>query len=229
MSRGFIGLACTSIWLGWASIAVAGQVTLSWIPPAQNTNNSPLTDLVGYRIYSGCAASGRYERAPVQIGLVTSYVLSDLPDDGRCYFTLTALNSKGVESVFSNETSKPFGSPPGSPTVPPVIAWRESPAPVFVTSPASVTFTFVRGGALPASQNVAVTAPGNWSTNDNSAFYDASVRCWAGASGSCPSGDSTTLTPTAGMRNLAVGTHQADLTVRSGSLSVVVPVRVVVQ
>ncbi len=36
-----------------------GTATLSWTPPTQNTDGSPLTDLAGYRVYWG-TSSGNY-------------------------------------------------------------------------------------------------------------------------------------------------------------------------
>ena len=104
-----------------------------------------------------------------------------------------------------------------------------APIPQAITvDPPSITFTYTSGAALPDAQTVRVTVPanGSWSTSSQSSFYDATSAC---ALGSCPSGATTTLTPSAAMTAFAAGMHQAALTVRaSGFSDVVVPVVLIV-
>ncbi len=38
-----------------------GSVTLSWYPPTQNADGSPLTDLAGYRVYYGHSADSLHQ------------------------------------------------------------------------------------------------------------------------------------------------------------------------
>ena len=82
-----------------------GSATLSWTPPTQNTDGSPLTDLAAYKGYYG-NQSGNYQMT-IQIDNpgITIYVVENLPPN-TYYLVLTAINSSGVESDFSNETSK---------------------------------------------------------------------------------------------------------------------------
>ena len=87
-------------------MAVAGgSATLTWTPPTTNTNGTPLTNLAGYRVRWGTAA-GNYPNAVTlnNPGLAT-YVVGNLAP-GTYYFVVTALNSSGVESQFSNMASK---------------------------------------------------------------------------------------------------------------------------
>jgi hypothetical protein len=87
-------------------VAVAGgSATLTWTPPTTNTNGTPLTNLAGYRVRWGTAA-GNYPNAVTlnNPGLAT-YVVGNLAP-GTYYFVVTALNSSGVESQFSNMASK---------------------------------------------------------------------------------------------------------------------------
>ena len=87
-------------------VAVAsGSATLSWTPPTTNTNGTPLTNLAGYRVRWGTAA-GNYPNAVTlnNPGLAT-YVVGNLAP-GTYYFVVTALNSSGTESQFSNMASK---------------------------------------------------------------------------------------------------------------------------
>jgi hypothetical protein len=86
--------------------AVGGGVaTLTWTPPTQKTDGSPLSDLSGYKIYWG-QESGKYTKS-VQVNNpgISSYVVDDL-GRGTYYFAVTALARDGVESEFSNEATK---------------------------------------------------------------------------------------------------------------------------
>lgn len=82
-----------------------GSATLSWTPPTQNTDGTPLTDLSGYRIYWG-ASSGNYPNSvTINNPGITTYVVENLAP-GTWEFVSTALNSDGVESSYSNPASK---------------------------------------------------------------------------------------------------------------------------
>jgi hypothetical protein len=81
----------------------AGAVTLTWMPPTQNADGTPLTDLAGYKIYVGSNAE-QYDVREIRLdnpGL-TTYVVSNL-EPGTYYFAATAFNSTGVESHYSGE------------------------------------------------------------------------------------------------------------------------------
>jgi hypothetical protein len=82
-----------------------GSATLTWTPPTGNTDGSALSDLAGYRIYWG-TAQGNY---PNSVALnnpgLTSYVVEQLAP-ATWYFVVTAVNSSGVESQYSNVASK---------------------------------------------------------------------------------------------------------------------------
>jgi hypothetical protein len=70
------------------------SITLSWDEPADSE------DVSGYKIYYG-STSGNYDNAK-DIGNVTIYTLSHLQGETIC-FALTAFNSSGNESGYSNE------------------------------------------------------------------------------------------------------------------------------
>ena len=81
------------------------SATLSWMPPTQNADETPLTDLVGYKIYYG-TEPGFYRRTiHIDNPGLTMYVVENLAPNTYC-FVLTAINSRGVESQFSNEVCK---------------------------------------------------------------------------------------------------------------------------
>ncbi len=79
-----------------------GSATLSWIPPTQNEDGSPLTDLAGYKIFYG-TEQGNYPTS-IQINnpSISTYVVENLTPK-TYYFVATAFNSSGVESALSNE------------------------------------------------------------------------------------------------------------------------------
>ncbi len=83
--------------LAIAGIAQAATVQVTWNP---NTEE----DLAGYRLYVG-QASGQYG-APVDVGNVTGHVMEITPQYGATYyFALTAYDTSGNESGYSDEAS----------------------------------------------------------------------------------------------------------------------------
>jgi len=83
--------------LAIAGIAQAATVQVTWNP---NTEE----DLAGYRLYVG-QASGQYGE-PVDVGNVTGHVMEITPEYGATYyFALTAYDTSGNESGYSDEAS----------------------------------------------------------------------------------------------------------------------------
>lgn len=83
--------------------AFAGSASLAWDAPSANTNGTSLTDLRGYKVHYG-PSPGSYTQT-VDAGDVTAFTLQNLAP-GTYYITVTAYNSAGAESSFSNEVSK---------------------------------------------------------------------------------------------------------------------------
>ena len=101
--------------------AWAGEATLTWTAPTQNTDGTPLTDLAGFKLYMGQAPGGPY---PVSVDipdpLATTFTVPNLTDGATYYFVSTAYNSAAVvqESDFSNEATKLIPFPvPNHPTM----------------------------------------------------------------------------------------------------------------
>ncbi len=82
-----------------------GSATLTWLPPTQNTDGSPLSDLAGYKIYWGQSQRDYSNSVTLNNPGLASYIVEQLTS-GRWYFATTSFNSQGVESAFSNEGSK---------------------------------------------------------------------------------------------------------------------------
>ena len=91
------------------TIDVAGipttSATLSWTPPTEHTDGSPLLDLSGYKIYIGPTEGNYSELVNLANPGLTTYV-TDLLPPGTYYFVITAYDNAGTESVYSNVASK---------------------------------------------------------------------------------------------------------------------------
>jgi hypothetical protein len=75
--------------------------TVSWDAPTSNSNGTPLTDLVGYRIYYGSSPEDFSHTVHIRtIGLQT-YVIDDL-EPGTWYFAVRAVAANGAESALSD-------------------------------------------------------------------------------------------------------------------------------
>lgn len=83
------------------SVRVLGVVTLNWQPPTENVDGSPADDLSGYRIYLGTISRQYTEEVSVSDPGATSRSL-ELPS-GAYYIAMTAVDSQGNESAYSNE------------------------------------------------------------------------------------------------------------------------------
>lgn len=81
--------------------------TVSWTDPTENTDGSPLTDLVGYIVEYGQDPDNLTEYIYIEEegDPTTSVTINDLTE-GIWYFTVTALTSEGVESDPSAIGSK---------------------------------------------------------------------------------------------------------------------------
>jgi hypothetical protein len=101
------GTAQTSL----AAFAIAvtqiatGSATVSWTAPTQNTDDSPLTDLSGYRIAYGRSSTSLDQSATVSNSSLTTYTIESL-SAGQWFFAVYAVNAAGIESETSNVATK---------------------------------------------------------------------------------------------------------------------------
>ncbi len=87
---------------GTGQTVVANTVSLAWDMPTTYVDGTPLTDLAGFKVYCG-TASGVYPQV-IDVRDMTSYTSGAL-GPGTYYFAVTAYDSYGSESEFSNEIS----------------------------------------------------------------------------------------------------------------------------
>ncbi len=83
-----------------------GEAQLSWNVPTENTDNSALTDLVGYKIYYGQSSSDLNQSITISNPDTTTFLIQSLATQTTFYFAVTAVNSLGIESEYSNVSSK---------------------------------------------------------------------------------------------------------------------------
>ena len=84
--------------------ATTASITLGWLPPTQNSDGSPITNLAGYKIHYGTTSSDYSQTIALENAGLTRYVVDNLPS-GTYYFAITAYNSQGVESALSGEVT----------------------------------------------------------------------------------------------------------------------------
>ena len=82
------------------SATAPGTVTLSWIPPTDNTNGTPITDLAGYHIHFGTAPDSLTKVIDLTGTNVTTFEVSNL-SPGTYYFAISAYTAMGTESAES--------------------------------------------------------------------------------------------------------------------------------
>lgn len=110
---GWLALALLAFWYG--TKAEAADAQLSWTPPTQNTDGSPLTDLGGYTIYYGPSAGNYLSQQDVPDETATGATVTDLTE-GTWYFAVTAYDTSANESALSNEASDTVSVAPNPPT-----------------------------------------------------------------------------------------------------------------
>jgi hypothetical protein len=83
----------------------SGTALVSWLPPTQRTDGSPLSNLVGYRIHYGSRADALTQTISLNNGGLSSHMVEGL-STGTWYFAVVACDSAGQDSALSNIASK---------------------------------------------------------------------------------------------------------------------------
>lgn len=87
-----------SVGVSTSQTGEVGTATISWLAPSENMDGSAITDLAGYNIYYGNSASALTNKITISTTGIQTYVIDNL-DPGQWYFTVTAVNSNGVEGI----------------------------------------------------------------------------------------------------------------------------------
>jgi hypothetical protein len=85
-----------------AALSTAGSsTTLTWQPPASNTDGSPLTNLSAFKVYWGTTEGTYPHSTRIANNAARTHTVTGL-GTGTWFFVVTALNANGIESPFSN-------------------------------------------------------------------------------------------------------------------------------
>jgi hypothetical protein len=138
----------------------AQDITLAWNP-------SVSSDVTGYKLYYQADTADQPMEgiealegsSPIDVGDVTTFTVTGLPEGSIYYFRATAYNSAGLESDPSNLTASAWIPAPLLPESDSVVS---SPAMLVWSSPPTdldLTFTVIYGTdpALPVSGSIAVS------------------------------------------------------------------------
>jgi hypothetical protein len=87
---------------------IVGSAELAWQPPMANEDGSALTDLSGYVIRYGKTSGALDQSIRITNPGTTAYVVDQLIE-GTWYFTLSSVNTAGVESRPTGYVSKTIG------------------------------------------------------------------------------------------------------------------------
>jgi len=87
---------------------VIGSATLSWQAPTLNEDGTPLTDLAGYVVRYSKNPGNLDQTAAVSSPSTTTVVINNLIE-GTWFFTLSSVNTNGVESRPTGTVSKIIG------------------------------------------------------------------------------------------------------------------------
>ncbi len=88
-----------------AQNAASGSATLSWLPPTQRTDGSPVGEISGYRLLYGQAPGGYTQSVTISNPGITSYMIEGLTS-GEWFFAIQTLDGNGLFSAPSAEVSK---------------------------------------------------------------------------------------------------------------------------
>jgi hypothetical protein len=82
-----------------------GVATLSWVPPKQNQDGSPLQDLAGYYIYYGKDPANLYGVIRISDPAAVAHTVDHLAA-GTYYFKVVPFTANGVKGSASSLVSK---------------------------------------------------------------------------------------------------------------------------
>jgi hypothetical protein len=77
-------------------------VLLSWLPPTEREDGSPIGELIGYRILYGRGSGNYTQTLFVNSPGISSYMVEAL-GSGTWWFAVVSVTSDGLWSVPSNE------------------------------------------------------------------------------------------------------------------------------
>lgn len=97
LQKRLLGAVLAAImYLGTSSISFASSVDIQWDPP------STVPDLAGYKVYYAAGTDSFADVTPIEVQNQTSATINGLDPEQTYYFAVTAYNTAGEESSYSN-------------------------------------------------------------------------------------------------------------------------------
>jgi hypothetical protein len=81
-----------------------GTVTISWTAPTENDDDTPLTDLAGFKVYIGTSAGHLPRVERISTPGASTYLIENLTP-GTWFYAMTAFNTSETESIKSDVVS----------------------------------------------------------------------------------------------------------------------------
>jgi hypothetical protein len=96
-------LVCASLMVVLTVVrnAMGAQLVLQWEAPATQTDQTAITNLIGYKVYFG-TKSGSYESV-ITVSAVPQATICGLDAGRRYYFAVAAITSDDTEGILSDE------------------------------------------------------------------------------------------------------------------------------
>lgn len=85
--------------------AALGSATLSWLPPTEQTDGSPIGELSGYRLLYGQSSGDYTQTVAINNPGITRYMIEGLTS-GEWYFAIQTVDGSGAISAPSAEARK---------------------------------------------------------------------------------------------------------------------------
>ena len=88
-------------------------VNLSWVPPVEREDNTPITEaeIAGYNVYYTDTVSGDYINSVFVAGGSTRSHVLQMSGAIQYFIVVTTVDTEGRESQYSQEVSKVFSRP----------------------------------------------------------------------------------------------------------------------
>ncbi|MCU7934830.1 MAG: putative Ig domain-containing protein, partial [Candidatus Thiodiazotropha sp. (ex Dulcina madagascariensis)] len=89
------------------SAPTTGNIALSWVPPVTRTDGNPLdmSEIAGYKIYMGSSQDNLEPVMEYEDRTIQNHLFENI-ESGDYYFAVTAYDTDGIESGFSNVAMK---------------------------------------------------------------------------------------------------------------------------
>jgi hypothetical protein len=100
---------------GSSNATIGNSAILAWYAPTTKADGTPLADLAGYKVYYGNSSHNYTQTVKIPLAVATCTAITNGTQctfsitglsSGMWYFAVTAYDTFGNESVYSNEGSK---------------------------------------------------------------------------------------------------------------------------